>query len=189
MIDFRSGREPKSSSFDYIAIRIASPEEIRGPRDPKERERLELQGLRSWWSWGEVTKPLETRAPLVREVVADVEAASILRALDRDPLHADHAGRADREERHRGEHLDGGEAAPVSCSLSPGRGPRHGALELIREAPPPGMMTSRARPAAVVTALDPCCWRVTRICTKELKEIVCACMSVTAATMPAPCPT
>ncbi|MGE3617275.1 MAG: DNA-directed RNA polymerase subunit beta', partial [Gemmatimonadales bacterium] len=57
MIDFRSGREPKSSSFDYIAIRIASPEEIRGPRDPKERERLELQGLRSWWSWGEVTKP------------------------------------------------------------------------------------------------------------------------------------
>ena len=24
MIDFRSGREPKSSSFDYIAIRIAS---------------------------------------------------------------------------------------------------------------------------------------------------------------------
>jgi DNA-directed RNA polymerase subunit beta' len=57
MIDFRSGREPKSWSFDYIAIRIASPEEIRGPRDPKERERLELQGLRSWWSWGEVTKP------------------------------------------------------------------------------------------------------------------------------------
>ncbi len=57
MIDFRSGREPKSSSFDYIAIRLAAPEEIRGPRDPKERERMELQGLRSWWSWGEVTKP------------------------------------------------------------------------------------------------------------------------------------
>src|SRR5215218_6418847 len=57
MIDFRSGREPKSSSFDYISIRIASPEEIRGPRDPKERERLELQGQRYWWSWGEVTKP------------------------------------------------------------------------------------------------------------------------------------
>ena len=57
MIDFRSGREPKSSSFDYIAIRIASPEEIRGPRDPKERERVELQGNRNWWSWGEVTKP------------------------------------------------------------------------------------------------------------------------------------
>jgi len=57
MIDFRSGREPKSSSFDYIHIRIASPEEIRGPRDTKERERMELQGLRTWWSWGEVTKP------------------------------------------------------------------------------------------------------------------------------------
>jgi len=57
MIDFRSGREPKSSSFDYIQVRIASPEEIRGPRDSKERERLELQGQRTWWSWGEVTKP------------------------------------------------------------------------------------------------------------------------------------
>src|SRR6266498_3175675 len=57
MIDFRSGHEPKSSSFDYIQIRIASPEEIRGPRDSKERERLELQGQRTWWSWGEVTKP------------------------------------------------------------------------------------------------------------------------------------
>src|SRR3989449_484349 len=57
MIDFRSGREPKSSSFDYIQIRIASPEEIRGPRDSKERERLELQGQRTWWSWGEATKP------------------------------------------------------------------------------------------------------------------------------------
>src|SRR5437764_1875955 len=57
MIDFRSGREPKSSSFDYIQIRIASPEEIRGPRDSKERERLELQGQWTWWSWGEVTKP------------------------------------------------------------------------------------------------------------------------------------
>jgi DNA-directed RNA polymerase subunit beta' len=57
MIDFRSGREQKSSAFDFISIRIASPEEIRGPRDPKERERLELQGQRAWWSWGEVTKP------------------------------------------------------------------------------------------------------------------------------------
>src|ERR1700758_5127956 len=57
MIDFRSGREPKGSSFDYIQVRIASPEEIRGPRDSKERERLELQGQRTWWSWGEVTKP------------------------------------------------------------------------------------------------------------------------------------
>jgi len=57
MIDFRSGREPQNASFDFIAIRIAAPEEIRGPRDPKERERLELQGNRTWWSWGEVTKP------------------------------------------------------------------------------------------------------------------------------------
>jgi DNA-directed RNA polymerase subunit beta' len=58
MIDFRSsGRESRNTTFDYIAIRIASPEEIRGPRDPKERERLELQGQKTWWSWGEVTKP------------------------------------------------------------------------------------------------------------------------------------
>jgi DNA-directed RNA polymerase subunit beta' len=57
MIDFRSAREPKGSSFDFIQIRIASPEEIRGPKDSKERERLELQGQRYWWSWGEVTKP------------------------------------------------------------------------------------------------------------------------------------
>ena len=57
MIDFRSARESRASAFDYIQVRIASPEEIRGPKDPKERERLELQGLRTWWSWGEVTKP------------------------------------------------------------------------------------------------------------------------------------
>ena len=57
MIDFRAAREQRSSSFDFIKIRIASPEEIRGPRDSKERERLELQGQRTWWSWGEVTKP------------------------------------------------------------------------------------------------------------------------------------
>ena len=57
MIDFRNAREARASSFDYIRIRIASPEEIRGPKDPKERERLELTGLRTWWSWGEVTKP------------------------------------------------------------------------------------------------------------------------------------
>src|SRR5512144_168900 len=57
MIDFRSVREARASSFDFIQVRIASPEEIRGPKDPKERERLELQGLRNWWSWGEVTKP------------------------------------------------------------------------------------------------------------------------------------
>jgi DNA-directed RNA polymerase subunit beta' len=57
MIDFRSTREQRGSSFDFIQIRIASPEEIRGPRDPKERERFALQGQRYWWSWGEVTKP------------------------------------------------------------------------------------------------------------------------------------
>jgi DNA-directed RNA polymerase subunit beta' len=57
MIDFRSVREQRSSSFDYIQIRIASPEEIRGPKEVKDRERLELQGQRAWWSWGEVTKP------------------------------------------------------------------------------------------------------------------------------------
>src|SRR5487761_133759 len=57
MIDFRSVRETRASAFDFIHIRIASPEEIRGPKDPKERERLELQGQRYWWSWGEVTKP------------------------------------------------------------------------------------------------------------------------------------
>ncbi len=57
MIDFRSARETRASAFDYIQVRIASPEEIRGPKDSKERERLEMAGLRSWWSWGEVTKP------------------------------------------------------------------------------------------------------------------------------------
>src|SRR5487761_2723673 len=57
MIDFRSVRETRASAFDFIHIRIASPEEIRGPKDPKERERLEMQGLRDWWSWGEVLKP------------------------------------------------------------------------------------------------------------------------------------
>ncbi len=57
MIDFRSTRETRASAFDYIQVRIASPEEIRGPKDPKERERLEVGGLRTWWSWGEVTKP------------------------------------------------------------------------------------------------------------------------------------
>jgi len=57
MIDFRSARDTRGTSFDFIQIRIASPEEIRGPRDSKERERLALQGQRDWWSWGEVTKP------------------------------------------------------------------------------------------------------------------------------------
>jgi len=57
MIDFRNSRETRASAFDYIQVRIASPEEIRGPKDPKERERLEMAGLRDWWSWGEVLKP------------------------------------------------------------------------------------------------------------------------------------
>ncbi len=57
MIDFRSSRDTRASSFDYIQVRIASPEEMRGPKDAKERERLEMQGLRTWWSWGEVLKP------------------------------------------------------------------------------------------------------------------------------------
>ena len=39
MIDFPRSREPRSSDFDYIQLRIASPEEIRS------------------WSYGEVTKP------------------------------------------------------------------------------------------------------------------------------------
>src|ERR1041384_2781721 len=57
MIDFRSVRVTRASGFDFIRVRSASPEEIRGPKDAKERERVELQGLRTWWSWGEVTKP------------------------------------------------------------------------------------------------------------------------------------
>jgi DNA-directed RNA polymerase subunit beta' len=39
MIDFPRAREPRSSDFDFIQLKIASPEEIRG------------------WSFGEVTKP------------------------------------------------------------------------------------------------------------------------------------
>src|SRR5947209_4904808 len=57
MIDFRSVRDSRASAFDFIQVRIASPEEIRGPKDQKERERLEMAGVRNWWSWGEVTKP------------------------------------------------------------------------------------------------------------------------------------
>src|SRR5215218_6702735 len=57
MIDFRNSRDQRATAFDFIQVRIASPEEIRGPKDPKERERLEMAGLRTWWSWGEVLKP------------------------------------------------------------------------------------------------------------------------------------
>src|SRR4051812_44670880 len=51
--------KPKSSAnaFDFIQVRIASPEDIRGPKDPAERRRLDGEGLRTWWSWGEVSKP------------------------------------------------------------------------------------------------------------------------------------
>ena len=42
MIDFRNAREQRASAFDFIQVRIASPEEIRGPRDPKEREHIAL---------------------------------------------------------------------------------------------------------------------------------------------------
>ena len=44
MIDFRSVRDTRASAFDFIQVRIASPEEIRGPKDSKERERLEMAG-------------------------------------------------------------------------------------------------------------------------------------------------
>src|SRR5919107_5433285 len=37
MIDFRSARETRASAFDYIRVRIASPEEIRGPKDRRDR--------------------------------------------------------------------------------------------------------------------------------------------------------
>ncbi len=66
MIDFRSARETRASAFDYIQVRIASPEEIRGPKDPKERERLEMAGLRTWWSWGEVAQARNHQLPLVQ---------------------------------------------------------------------------------------------------------------------------
>jgi DNA-directed RNA polymerase subunit beta' len=57
MIEFPGAREARTNAFDFIQVRIASPEEIRGPKDPKERERLKMAGLRTWWSWGEVLKP------------------------------------------------------------------------------------------------------------------------------------
>src|SRR3981081_2486356 len=57
MIDFRSVRDTRASAFEFSRARMAPPEEIRGPKDPKERERLEMAGVRTWWSWGEVTKP------------------------------------------------------------------------------------------------------------------------------------
>ena len=38
MIDFRSVRDTRASTFDFIQVRIASPEEIRGPKDAKARD-------------------------------------------------------------------------------------------------------------------------------------------------------
>ena len=54
---FAAGASPRARASTISASVSRAPEEIRGPRDPKERERLELQGQRTWWSWGEVTKP------------------------------------------------------------------------------------------------------------------------------------
>ena len=54
---FAAGASPRARASTTSASVSPRPEEIRGPRDPKERERLELQGQRTWWSWGEVTKP------------------------------------------------------------------------------------------------------------------------------------
>ena len=62
MIDFRSSREARASAFDYMSVRIASPEEIRGPKDPKERERLAddlpsmLPGLNGDAKWQRIIK-------------------------------------------------------------------------------------------------------------------------------------
>jgi hypothetical protein len=55
-------RFPQRARHPRIGVRLHPgpdrlPEEIRGPKDPKERERLEMAGVRTWWSWGEVTKP------------------------------------------------------------------------------------------------------------------------------------
>src|SRR4051794_11279460 len=55
-IDFSAGTA-RSKPFDFIQLSLASAEQIRGPRDAGERERLELAGQRNWWSWGEVTSP------------------------------------------------------------------------------------------------------------------------------------
>ena len=66
MIDFRSVRETRASAFDYIQVRIASPEEIRGPKDPKERERLEMAGLRYVVVMGRSHEARDHQLPLVQ---------------------------------------------------------------------------------------------------------------------------
>jgi len=51
MMISRSVRDT-GSAFDFIQVRIAR----RGIAvQSQERERLEMAGVRSWWSWGEVT--------------------------------------------------------------------------------------------------------------------------------------
>ena len=54
---FAAGASPRARASTISASASRAPRRSAGPRDPKERERLELQGQRTWWSWGEVTKP------------------------------------------------------------------------------------------------------------------------------------
>ena len=132
MIDFRSGREPKSSSFDYISIRIASPEEIRGPRDPKERERLELQGQRVLVVVGRghqagddqlpVVQAGEGR-PLLRAHLRSGQGLGVpLRQVQADPL-----SRRDLRPLRRGGHAQQGPAR----AHGPHRAQRAGGAHLV----------------------------------------------------------
>ena len=66
MIDFRSVRETRASAFDFIQVRIASPEEIRGPKDPKERERLEMAGAAQLVVVGRGDQARDHQLPLVQ---------------------------------------------------------------------------------------------------------------------------
>ena len=66
MIDFRSVRETRASAFDFIQVRIASPEEIRGPKDPKERERLEMAGAPHLVVVGRGDQARDDQLPLVQ---------------------------------------------------------------------------------------------------------------------------
>ena len=53
-------------AFDFIQVRIASPEEIRGPKDPKERERLEMQGAAQLVVVGRGHQARDDQLPLVQ---------------------------------------------------------------------------------------------------------------------------
>ena len=68
MIDFRSGREPKSSSVRLSSrIRIASPGgDPRSASDPKERERLELPGAAHLVVVGRGHQARDDQLPLVQ---------------------------------------------------------------------------------------------------------------------------